>query len=61
MAVVREDLKALRARWEVACNRALEVAGSRRQISMKSYAERGLDVIPERHYGPHAWRAGGKA
>ncbi len=59
LAIVREETKALRARWETSCNRALERAGHDERIDMRSYAERGLNVVPERHYGPDGWRAGG--
>ena len=59
LETVREETKALRLRWEQTCNRALERAGHDERIDMRSYAERGLNVVPERHYGPDGWRAGG--
>lgn len=55
-----EELKALRDRWEGSCNKALEHAGADVRISMKSYAERGLDVEPEPKQLPSEWRDGGK-
>jgi len=56
-----QELKELRERWELTCNRALERAGVEKRISMKSYAERGLDEIPEKKYQPGEWRRGGSA
>ncbi len=56
-----DELKALRHRWELTCNHALELAGSNERIDMRSYADQGLDIVPERKYSPVAWRFGGKA
>ncbi len=55
-----QEMKELRARWEMACNRALEIAGRGERINMQSYASRGLNIIPERKYLPSEWRRGGK-
>ncbi len=56
-----QELKELRERWELTCNRALERAGIEKQISMKSYKDRGLNEIPEKKYQPGEWRHGGSA
>lgn len=54
-------LKALRGRWEVACNAALEQAGEAERIDMRSYAEQGRAEEPERKRLPSEWRGKGKA
>lgn len=51
-----DDLKALRGRWESACNNALERAGQVERIDMRSHAERGLDQVPEGKLLPSEWR-----
>lgn len=57
----REQLKELRSRWEVACNRALEQAGKEQRIDMRSHAERGTGLEPERKQLPSQWRGQGRA
>ena len=52
----REQLKSLRSRWEVVCNRALERAGQDARIDMRSYADQGVDLVPERKMLPSEWR-----
>lgn len=54
------DLKALRRRWEVACNQALEAARCAARIDMRSYAEQGLSAVAERKQLPSQWRGEGK-
>lgn len=51
-----DDLKALRTRWEDACNGALERAGRTERIDMRSHAERGTGLEPERKQLPSEWR-----
>jgi hypothetical protein len=51
-----EQLKALRGRWEVVCNRALELAGRPERIDMRSNAERGLEQPVERKHSASGWR-----
>ena len=48
----KDDLEALRARWAVHCNRALEMAGHAARVDHRSHAERGLDAVPTLHDGP---------
>ena len=48
----KDDLEALRARWAVHCNRALEMAGHAARVDHRSHAERGLDTVPTLHDGP---------
>lgn len=55
-----DDLKVLRARWEVMCNAHLERAGHDARIDMRSYAARGMDRAPERKQLPSAWRGEGR-
>ncbi|MGQ0600554.1 MAG: MobA/MobL family protein, partial [Anaerolineales bacterium] len=50
------QLQALRERWAVACNTALEQAGRPERIDMRSHAVRGLDTQPERKLRPSEWR-----
>lgn len=42
----KEELKAMRDRWETLCNKHLELAGSDARISMKSLKEQGIDREP---------------
>ena len=51
-----DDLKTLRTRWEDACNGALERAGRAERIDMRSHAERGTGLEPERKQLPSEWR-----
>ena len=51
-----EDLKALRRRWEQTCNAALERAGQTARVDLRSNAERGLALPPERKMRPSEWR-----
>lgn len=55
------DLKALRMRWEAICNAHLARAGVSARIDMRSHAERGTGLEPERKMLPSEWRSGGKA
>lgn len=55
------ELKALRERWQVLCNEYLEMAGHGQRIDMRSYAERGIKLAPERKQLPSEWRGQGKA
>lgn len=50
------DLKALRGRWEDHTNNALEMAGSSERIDMRSYAEQGNGLAPEKKQLPSEWR-----
>ena len=50
------DLKALRQRWEKTCNAALERAGHAERIDLRSNAERGINLPPERKMRPSEWR-----
>jgi len=60
-AVERQaELKALRERWGVCVNAALEQAGQSVRVNMKSYKDRGLDIEPEPKQLPSAWRGQGK-
>lgn len=56
----REELKALRARWEIAANGALERAGQEARISMASYRDRGMCRTPEKKQLPSQWRGAGR-
>jgi hypothetical protein len=49
-------LKGLRQRWEIACNTALAQAGHAERIDLRSHAERGLTLPPERKQLPSEWR-----
>lgn len=42
----KDELKAMRERWEQTCNKHLKLANSNARISMKSYKERGIDWQP---------------
>ncbi|EHR6361713.1 MobA/MobL family protein, partial [Salmonella enterica] len=42
----REELVALRGRWEAKANEHLERAGQRERIDMRSYTAQGKDAIP---------------
>ena len=55
------ELKELRERWQVLCNEHLEMAGHGQRIDMRSYAERGIKLAPERKQLPSEWRGQGKA
>lgn len=50
------ELRELRARWEAACNAALEAAGRRARIDMRSYQDQGLDIPPVVKSSAKAWR-----
>lgn len=50
------ELKALRGRWEEHTNNALEKAGSSERIDMRSYAEQGNGLAPEKKQLPSEWR-----
>ena len=55
------ELKALRGRWEVMCNSHLAQAGMAQRIDMRSHAERGTGLEPERKQLPSQWRGQGRA
>lgn len=55
------ELKALRGRWESLCNAHLERAGMEQRIDMRSHAERGTGLEPERKQLPSEWRGQGRA
>jgi len=57
----KAELKALRERWGACVNASLERTGHSVRVSMKSYADRGLDIQPEPKQLPSAWRGEGKA
>jgi Ti-type conjugative transfer relaxase TraA len=48
----RDDFKALRLAWGDYVNCAYANAGYATRIDMRSYADRGLDILPGRHMGP---------
>lgn len=56
-----DELKAVRERWEVLCNEHLKMAGHGQRIDMRSNAERGIKLAPERKQLPSEWRGQGKA
>jgi Ti-type conjugative transfer relaxase TraA len=47
-----DDFKALRLSWGDYVNRHYAMAGLAVRIDMRSYAARGIDMIPGRHLGP---------
>lgn len=47
----KSTLLSIRKGWAVVTNRALEAAGHDERIDERSYAERGLDVLPQIHLG----------
>lgn len=51
-----EELKALRTRWEGICNSHLEKAGHDVRIDMRSYADQGKDIAPEKKQLPSEWK-----
>lgn len=51
----KEELQALRKRWEDICNRHLELAGSNARIDMRSYKDRGISLQSEQHQGAKKW------
>lgn len=55
------ELKALRGRWGALCNAHLERAGIDQRIDMRSHAERGTGLDPERKQLPSEWRGHGRA
>lgn len=55
------ELKELRRRWEAMCNAHLERAGVEQRIDMRSHAERGTGLEPERKQLPSQWRGQGRA
>lgn len=50
----------LRSRWEAACNRALEEAGTAVRVDMRSLEEQGVDRPAEKKQGYARWRKGGR-
>ncbi|MGC9237921.1 MAG: MobA/MobL family protein, partial [Thiomonas sp.] len=55
------ELKALRGRWQTLCNAHLERAGVDQRIDLRSHAERGTGLDPERKQLPSQWRGQGRA
>ena len=55
------ELKALRDRWQTLCNTHLARAGVEQRIDMRSHAERGTGLEPERKQLPSQWRGQGQA
>ena len=55
------ELKELRGRWAAMCNAHLERAGVEQRIDMRSNAERGIGLEPERKQLPSQWRGQGRA
>lgn len=47
----KSTLLAIRHGWAVVCNRELAAAGYDERIDERSYAERGLDILPQVHLG----------
>lgn len=47
----KSTLLAIRQGWATACNRILEQVGCDERIDSRSYAERGLDILPQVHLG----------
>jgi len=54
------ELKELRGRWQAMCNTHLERAGVAQRIDMRSHAERGTGMEPERKQLPSEWRGQGR-
>lgn len=54
----RDELKALRERWQECCNNHLEHAGQAARIDMRSYQAQGVNLEPERKLLPSEWRNG---
>jgi ATP-dependent exoDNAse (exonuclease V) alpha subunit len=49
-----ELLQQWREQWAVQANRSLERAGHEQRIDHRSYAEQGLELLPQVHLGPDA-------
>ena len=47
-----DDFKALRNAWGDYANRHYALAGNALRIDMRSYAARGIAMLPGRHLGP---------
>lgn len=47
----KSTLLSIRRGWATVCNHALEAAGYDERIDPRSYAERGLDILPQVHLG----------
>src|SRR5690349_8110697 len=54
------DLKELRGRWQEMANRYLEELGQSARIDMRSHAERGTGLEPEKKQLPSQWRGEGR-
>jgi len=52
------ELKELRGRWETLCNDHLARVGAETRIDMRSHADRGTGLEPERKLLPSEWRRG---
>ena len=48
-----ERFEAWRKRWEDMCNKALEKRGSAERVDRRSYAARGVNLLPTVHMGPN--------
>lgn len=48
----KDALQAWRRDWEDRCNTALEAAGTEERVDCRSYEERGIGKVPQRHLGP---------
>ena len=53
----KEELQALRKRWEDICNKHLALSGLDVRIDMRSYKDRGIDLQSEQHQGAKKWAA----
>ena len=52
MTTSRESTEHFRETWEKCANSALQLAGIDERIDRRSYAERGIDLVPTPHLGP---------
>lgn len=48
----KDALQAWRRDWSDRCNAALEAAGAEERVDCRSYKERGIDKVSQRHLGP---------
>lgn len=51
-ATRKDEIKAIRERWQSVCNTHLENAGLDTRVNLKSLKEQGIDRAPERKYMP---------
>lgn len=52
----KQDLLRQRQLFEDLCNEALEQAQKETRVSLQSYKNRGLSIVPEPKVGPRGWR-----